>query len=73
MYFWEWAEQQPKGTLTRIQRETGVGYNTLMRAKRGEPIAHYETAKTISIATHGAVSIEELCEPAPIAATGTEG
>jgi hypothetical protein len=74
MRFREWVDTQPKGTMTRIQRETGLGYTTIMRARRGEPIAHYETAKRISDATGGEVTVEELCEPEVLqAATGTEG
>lgn len=76
MYFWQWVDQQPKGTLTRIQRETGLGYTTLMRARRGEPIAQYETARVLSLATQGEVTIAELCKPddSPTAnATGPDG
>ena len=53
----EWCKTQPHGALVQIQRETGIGYTTLMRAKRGEPIAEYSTAKKISDATGGEVSI----------------
>ncbi|MCC7542380.1 MAG: hypothetical protein IT379_39545 [Deltaproteobacteria bacterium] len=64
MRFPEWVDSQGHGVMTRIQRDTGVGYTTLMRARRGELIGEYATAKRISEATGGAVSIAELCEPA---------
>lgn len=77
MRFPEWVKSQPHGTLKRIERETGVGYNTLARLNRGETINRYDVAEKISEATDRAVSIDDLCrssEDAPKRkATGTEG
>ena len=73
MTFKEWADQQPRGALKRIERELGVGYSTLMKLCAGGSVARYETAKRISDATDGAVSVEELCNPAPADSTGTNG
>lgn len=64
MRFPEWARAQKSGTLKRIERETGVGYTTLMRLNAGETIARYDVAKRIADATDGAVSVEDLCEAA---------
>lgn len=64
MRFSEWAKRQPRGVLKRIEREQGVGYNTLSRLMRGETLANYVVAKKISDATDGEVSVAELCEPA---------
>jgi hypothetical protein len=73
MRFPEWARQQPRGALKRIERDHGVGYNTLARLMRGETLANYTVAKKISDATDGAVTVAEICEaepthPAPLAA-----
>jgi hypothetical protein len=75
MRFSEWVEGQPRGAMKRLERETGVGYNTLARLRRGETLRRYDVAKTLSDATGGAVSVADLCEPdAPaLAPTGTDG
>ncbi|HMJ14187.1 MAG TPA: hypothetical protein VK524_22380 [Polyangiaceae bacterium] len=74
MTFAEWVSTQPYGTLTRLMRETGVSYMTLLAMKKGRP-ARGSIASKVSEATrvvdeHGnvgepAVSIVELvCPPA---------
>lgn len=67
MTFPDWIQSQPHGTLKRLERETGVAYSTLHRARIGEPIGSYATAKKIADATAGAVTVAELCEAAPAA------
>jgi hypothetical protein len=62
MRFPDWVEAQEKGALKRIERETGVGYTTLMRLRAGEAISRYDVAEKISKATGGAVSIQEICK-----------
>lgn len=60
----KYIRTQPYGTKARIAREAGVFYTTVHDIQRGQK-ARYETAKRISAATNGAVSIAELCDPAP--------
>lgn len=50
-------------TLVDLHHATRIGYATLVAAKGGRPM-RYATAKALSEATGGAVSIAELCEPA---------
>ncbi len=72
----DWIAREGRGSVTRLMRETGLAYTTIHYAARGEAISQYDTAKRISVATGGEVSIKELCEPATHsapAATGTEG
>jgi len=64
---------QPRGTLKRIERETGVGYSTLQRAMRREPIVAYDTLVALSAATGGRVSIDELAHPERYSAGGGAG
>ncbi len=59
----EWLATQPKGTQARLVRETGLGETTVHLASCGRRVGRYETARKISEATGGAVSIAELCEP----------
>lgn len=63
MDFKTWAEAQSHGVLKRIERETGVGYTTLHRLKRGDRLDSYALAEKVSEATGGEVSIAELCRP----------
>lgn len=63
MRFSEWAKQQPRGALKRIEREHGVGYTTLARLVAGETLSNYAVAKKISDATGGQVSVADICEP----------
>lgn len=72
----DWIIREGRGAASRLVRETGLAASTIDYAVRGEPISKYDTAKRISVATGGDVSIEELCEPAThdaISQTGTEG
>lgn len=55
-----------RGELTRLMHATRIAYATLHRLANDEHVARFATAKKISAATGGAVSIGELCElPAP--------
>lgn len=63
MRFPEWVQTQERGALKRIERQTGVGYTTLMRLNSGDTIARYDVAKRISEATGGEVTIDDLCAP----------
>jgi hypothetical protein len=47
----------------RLCRETGLGLRTIYAIRDGVNLPRFATAKKISEATGGAVSIEELCEP----------
>lgn len=58
----EWVEKRGHGELTRLQHETEVAYATLHKLAHDKHEAAYKTAKKISAATGGAVSIAELCE-----------
>jgi hypothetical protein len=58
----EWVRKRLRGELTRLQLATGVAYTTLHKLAHDEHEATYETAKKVSAATGGAVSIAELCE-----------
>lgn len=62
MTFDDWIKTQRRGTLARIREETGLGWTTLWRAQRGQPVS-YRTARTLSIATGGAVPVALLCDP----------
>lgn len=60
----EWCEQQGRGAKARLQRDAGIkSFNTILYLVAGTRRASYETAKRVSDATGGAVSIAELCEP----------
>lgn len=65
----EYVDTRGRGEISRIVRVAEVAGTTVHDALNGHPIARYDTAKRISEATGGAVSIPELCEPsAPIPA-----
>lgn len=65
----EWVAakaKKTKKTKTAILKElatvSGVSLLTLQIAERGAPLSRYPKAKSISEATKGAVTIEDLCE-----------
>lgn len=60
-------KQHGPGGLTRLHLRTSkVSYNTIwMIHKEGHRLTDYHTAKRLSAATGGLVSIAELCEPEP--------
>ena len=51
-----------KGPKTRLMRETGLAWSTIMRAHSRLPLS-YPSARKLSEATGGLVSVAELCEP----------
>jgi DNA-binding phage protein len=63
MRFKEWLSTQPHGTMMRICRDTGLGLRTIYAVRDGVNTPRFATAKRISEATGGAVTIEDLCEP----------
>ena len=63
MRLFDWVQQRGFGELTRLRRATGLGYTAIHEIYRGIRKCRYDTAKAISEATGGVVSIAELCEP----------
>jgi len=63
----QWVELKGRGELTRLHMVTGIAYTTICKLAADANPARYESAKLISAATGGYVSIAELCElpPAP--------
>jgi hypothetical protein len=64
----EWCAEYGKGAISRLARKTGLDYKTVHPFAHGAAVKTWRTAKLISEATSGAVSIEELCEPSPAVA-----
>lgn len=60
----EWISKQVplRGAIQRLATESGLNYTTVFNAAHGELLKTYAAAKSISDATKGEVSIEELCE-----------
>ena len=58
----DWVENQGRGELSRLARETGLAYTTVFGAAQGRRLKSYARAKLLSDATGGAVTIAELCE-----------
>ncbi len=63
-----WIKREGRGAITRICRESGVAYSTIYTAYRGQRIGRYATAKAISDATGGEVTVEDLCTPQAVEA-----
>lgn len=64
----EYIEAAGHGEISRLVRAANVAGSTIHDHLNGRPIRKYETAKRISDATGGKVSVAELCEvdaPAP--------
>jgi hypothetical protein len=57
----DWLEAQPKGVLTRLARDSGLAYTTVFFVAHGGSVKTLDTARKLSDATGGAVSVEELC------------
>lgn len=57
-----WIKRAGRGALWRLAAQTGISYPTLHRLVHDLQRARYATAKAISEATSGEVSIAELCE-----------
>ena len=63
----DYIKDKPRGEMARLSRESGLAYGTVLNVCNGELLKTYETAKKLSEATGGVVSIAELCEPGPTA------
>lgn len=61
----EYLDAAGHGEISRLVRAAGVAGSTIHDVLNGKPIKRYETAKRISEATGGKVSVAELCEPEP--------
>lgn len=57
--FTEWCDTQPHGILKRIAAESGISYGTVCNAYHGTPL-RIRSARLLSAATGGAVSVESL-------------
>lgn len=60
-----WVKRKGKGAISQLAAASGVTYPTVHALAHDKQAAEYETAKKISAATDGAVSIPELCELPP--------
>jgi hypothetical protein len=60
----EFVKEGGRGTKARLSRASGLSWATVHACCKGELIKLYETAKRLSAATDGAVSVAELCEAA---------
>jgi hypothetical protein len=58
----EWIHKHGRGAMAALSRDSGLSYITVFRASRGRSIKTYATAKALSDATGGDVSVQELCE-----------
>lgn len=57
-----------RGLIAKLVRVSGLSYPTVQRVARDRlSLKDYGRARALSEATNGAVSIAELCEPAPSA------
>ena len=65
MHLDEYVARKGRGALERLRKKTELSYGTVFNASKRKPVK-YETARRISLATGGEVSIAELCEPAPL-------
>lgn len=55
----DYARAQGRGVATRLMRRTGLAYSTVVLALNGTAV-RYDTARKLSLATNGEVSIEEI-------------
>lgn len=55
-------DEQGRGELSRISRVTKLAYSTVHAIYAGKAVPGYKTAKKLSKATKGSVTVEELCE-----------
>jgi hypothetical protein len=65
MHLDDYIARHGHGTKARLSRQTGLDYTTIFKAAQRRPVRRYDTARRISEATDGEVSIAELCEPSP--------
>jgi transcriptional regulator with XRE-family HTH domain len=65
MHLGDWLAQQPRGAKQRLARLTGLWPNTITDIARRKRAPEYETARLISTATDGAVTVDEIMQPTP--------
>jgi hypothetical protein len=56
----EWIDSQPYGEMARLARVTGLVFGTIQYLREGRHIPSYPTARLISDATGGAVTLDDL-------------
>jgi hypothetical protein len=59
----QWVDEEGPGALVRLQVKTGLSYTAVQKAVRRTSSPDYDTARRISEATSGMVSIAEICGP----------
>jgi hypothetical protein len=57
----QWVNEEGPGAIVRLQVKTGLSYTAVQKAVRRTSSPDYETARRISEATKGQVSIAEIC------------
>lgn len=57
----EWIDTQPRGAKAKLARDAQVQFNTILYLIAGKHVPSFETARAVSAATGGIVTIEELC------------
>lgn len=55
-----WVRRQGAGAIQRLHEQTGISRQAISNLVNGKSVASYPTAKLISAATGGAVSVDEL-------------
>ncbi len=59
----EYCRRKGRGAKQALSHDSRLAYSTIRKAVRGEPLDSYATAKALSDATGGLVSVLELLEP----------
>jgi len=57
----QWVDEEGPGAIVRLQVTTGLSYTAVQKAVRRTSSPDYDTARRISEATSGKVSIAEIC------------
>jgi DNA-binding transcriptional regulator YdaS (Cro superfamily) len=60
MHLGTWLALQPRGAKQRLCRLTGLWPNTITDIAKRKRVPSYETARLISVATNGEVTVGEL-------------
>ena len=60
MHLGTWLASQPRGAKQRLVRLTGLWPNTITDIAERKRVPSYETARLISAATNGVVTVAEL-------------
>lgn len=59
-----WVRRKGRGAMWRLARATGLSYPTVHRIARDKQVPRVDTARLISRATRGEVTIADLMLPA---------